>query len=303
MMPYWGLREEAEVVEVERSEELAERVLRRLESTLRSSTVTRVERVEPAPMPSMAALYGVPVYIIGEGYVGQVRRFYHMRTEDGRRRWFFEVSPYIAIYGRRGDMLVPVVVCGFPTHYVARQYEVFLVEERRPFRTVECDEDDIVNLERVVQALDPVLIIDKYGLYRRGVPHNWWSKYVELQEMVRQMQDTVYRLESERSELLTSLRMRETEVQLLREELERLRMQLTKLRAEVGSWYIEYIRLKSEVQMQQEIAEMFETGFNRLRARLREVEETFARAAAPRAERREEAGRGERRGATWERGG
>ncbi|RLE84956.1 MAG: hypothetical protein DRJ67_09690 [Thermoprotei archaeon] len=272
-----------------RYDELVERIARRVEEALASPRIVRVERVEPVAAPNLAVLYGVPVYLIGGGYAGQLRRFYYMR-HDGGRLWVLECARYISIYGRRGDMLVPVVLCGFPTQYAGREYEAYYIEERGPFRTVECDERDIVNLERVERGEDPILIIDRHGLYRRGVPQDWWAKYVELQEMVRHLQETVYDLERDRSELLTNLRMREAEIQVLREEIERLRMQHTKLRAEVGSWYIEYLRLKSEVKVQQEVADLLEEMFRRLAARIRELGALLAGAkeAAPKVEERGE---------------
>jgi len=251
---------------------LAERVIQRyLQATREPGKVIRPERVEPVIMPTYEAVYGVPIYIIGEGYAGQVRRFFYMRGAGGRK-WIFEVSPCIIIYGRKGEIALPVVVMGLPTMYASREFDYYVVEEVRPFRSVECEERDIVNLERVMRAEDPVLVIDKYGLYRRAVPQDYWMKYVELQNMVANLQQTVYDLEHERSELITNLRMRETESAVLREELENLRAQVVKLRSEVTNYYLEYLRLKNEARMQSKIADMLEDMFYRLEARLREFE-------------------------------
>jgi len=281
---------------------LAERILRRFYQSTRAPQQIRIEEIEPVLMPTYEAMYGVPIYIVGEGYVGQLRRFYYVRTASGRK-WIFETSPCIIVYGRRGEITLPVVVMGIPTQYATREFDYYLVEETRPFRSVECDEHDIVNLERVMRAEDPVLIVDKYGLYRKAVPQNYWIKYVELQNMVANLQQTVYDLEHERSELITNLRMRESENSILREEIENLRSQLVKLRAETSNYYLEYLRLKSEVSMQSQIADLLDSLFHRLENRLREIEISFGRRLETREEERgEEVEHEERKGKVWRRG-
>jgi len=269
------------------SEVLVDRILQRFYQSAMSSRQIKVEtdRIEMTT-PALEPLYGVPVYVIGEGYVGQLRRFYYIRGLDDRR-WIIETCPQIIIYGRKGDLIFPVVVMGLPTIYATRKFDYYLIEETRPIRTVECNERDIINLERVMKLEDPVLLIDKYGLYKNRVPQNYWLKYIELQNMVANLQKTVYDLEHDRSELITALQMRESENAVLRDLIENLRNQLTKLRSEVMNYYTEYIRLKQEVRLQSEIADTLESMFSRLESMLHRLE-TMAVRVGRREEKREE---------------
>ena len=255
-------------------ERVAEKIVQKMGESVSETRIHRIEKIEPVHFPSYEAIYGVPIYVIGEGYAGQVRRFFIARTNNGNK-WIFELSPSIIIYGVRSETYIPVVVLGIPTPYALQKFEHYVVDEAMPFRTLECDERDIINLERVLKGEDCILLIDKYELYRRGVGQEYWYKFVEMQNMIANMQEMIYELEHERSELLTNLRMRETEVQVLRDEIEHLRSQLVKLRSEAQQYYLEYLRLKSETKLQGEVSDLFESLFNRLSAFLRTIEKSF----------------------------
>jgi len=256
-----------------------------LSRVLSTSRLVREGEEEEFNIIPIEHLYGVPVYVVGRGVLGQFRRYYTLRDSRGRLKWIIECARQITIYGVRDGIWYPLVVYGLPTVYVLeRRFDYFLVHESPERVTVEVFENDILNLDRVARLQDPILIIDPYRLARDRVPTHYWGKYMELQEMVRQAQEVIYNLESELSETRSMLSIRESEIAYMRRVIDLLRDELAKLRVEVTNYYLEYIRLKNEVRLQTRLAEFFENMFYRLEGRIRSIEERVGRELAGRRE-------------------
>jgi len=200
-------------------------------------------------------LYGALVYVIGEGLRGQYLRHEYF-TRGGERWWAIRVG-YTTTYGvLKGEgVAVPLVVLGLPTHY-AFQYRLEdfseFWKEEVPTGYVEVQESHILNLGPASRGEDPILLIDKYRIWRReGLtsPEEIIAELVERERIIEQLQRTVWEYERHTRELEANARMARAESAKLRELLVELRNRLESLAAQVTGMQLELVRLHEELRV------------------------------------------------------
>jgi len=241
----------------------------------RSYPPPRVRRVPKPRVPSVTFanenLYGVLVYVIGEGVRGQYLRHEYFYREL-ERYWAIELG-WVTLYGRlrreRGELVLPLVVMGLPTRYVFQfrpeDFAEYLLDEVST-GYLEVKESQMINLERCMQGRDPVLIIDKYGIVRQdgfSTPSELIDKIVEQQRVIEQQQRALWEYEKNIHEIEASREMLRAENAKLRELVRDFKSRFQKLAAEVTSMQIELIRLRENLKVQAreiEAAEKTEAG-------------------------------------------
>jgi len=241
----------------------------------RSYPPPRVRRVPKPRVPSVTFanenLYGVLVYVIGEGVRGQYLRHEYFYREL-ERYWAIELG-WVTLYGRlrreRGELVLPLVVMGLPTRYVFQfrpeDFAEYLLDEVST-GYLEVKESQMINLERCMQGRDPVLIIDKYGIVRQdgfSTPSELIDKIVEQQRVIEQQQRALWEYEKNIHEIEASREMLRAENAKLRELVRDFKSRFQKLVAEVTSMQIELIRLRENLKVQAreiEAAEKTEAG-------------------------------------------
>ena len=197
-----------------------------------------VPRVAPVTAP-VESLYGVPIYILGEGFRGQYLRHTYM-TVLNERYWIVEYG-YATIYAEFKGVYYPVVVHGFPTKYLFQigKGARFFIEEV-PIGIVEFKEKDILNLDRVFEGKDAVLVVDKYGIYRARTPSEYIDRMRELHDTIEGLNRAVQKYEEATRDL-------ETQVRILRSENARLKSENELMVSRLERILTEYVALKGEV--------------------------------------------------------
>ena len=99
-------------------------------------------------------LYGVLIYVYGEGVKGQYLRHGYF-DRDGKRYWAIEYG-WVSLYGRTTDgKILPLVMLGVPTRFVfeykPRDFTGFKLEEV-PLGYIECLESQMINIDRVMRV-------------------------------------------------------------------------------------------------------------------------------------------------------
>ncbi|MEM3942530.1 MAG: hypothetical protein QXU97_06155 [Fervidicoccaceae archaeon] len=215
-------------------------------------------------------LYGVPIFVFGEGVRGQYVRHSYVDRE-GVRYWLIEYG-VVNIYGvlsskRFGKgMSLPLVILGLPTHYArmmhVEDFENFLVEEV-VLGYMEVEERRILNLDRVSRGLDPVMIVDLYGIFTSpaSTPSELIDRLVEASRAVEALQRAVWEYEKRAQLMETNLRMAQAEVNALRALLQDLQFRFEKLASENTQIYSELVRLREELKVRgREVAAGTETA-------------------------------------------
>ena len=214
-------------------------------------------------------LYGVPIYIYGEGIKGQYLRHGYFDRE-GERCWGIEYG-WVVLYGKlRDGKIIPVVVLGLPTRFVfeykPRDFVNFILEEI-PIGYLECLERQMLNIDRVMRGEDPVLIIDKYNLLRGDgapVPSEFIDRIMEQQRLIETLQRTVWEYEKAIRDFQTTINMLRSRNAKLQELVRGYEEKLIKLSVEVTGIQQELLRLREEVLVRGAEAENLERSRKRL---------------------------------------
>jgi len=263
---------------------VSERYLLRPEeiATEIARAVGRPQRVRRVPKPAIPRaplanenLYGVLVYVVGEGIRGQYLRHSYFYRE--LERWWAIELGWVTLYGvlreERGGVPVPLVVMGAPTRFVyqfrSEDFREYLLEEV-PTGYLEVREDRLVNLERCMQGRDPVLIVDKYGVMRQdgfSTPSELIDKIVEQQRVIESQQKALWEYEKNVHDLEATMQMLRAENAKLRELVRGFKSRFQKLAAEVTSIQMELIRLREDLKVKAreiEVGEKTEAGLKNI---------------------------------------
>ena len=223
-------------------------------------------------------LYGVLIYIYGEGVKGQYLRHGYF-DRDGKRYWAIEYG-WVSLYGRTTDgKILPLVMLGVPTRFVfeykPRDFTGFKLEEV-PLGYIECLERQMINIDRVMRGEDPVLIIDKYDLLRGNgapVPSEFIDRIIEQQTLIETLQRALSEYEKVINDYKTNIAMLEARNAKLQELIRGYEERLIKLATEVTGIQQELIRLREEVLVRAAEAESLEETRRRLRDLVDELSE------------------------------
>ena len=215
-------------------------------------------------------LYGVLIYIYGEGVKGQYLRHGYF-DRDGRRYWAIEYG-WVSLYGRlRDGKIIPLVMLGVPTRmvfdYKPREFAGFKLEEV-PLGYLECLERQMVNVDRVMRGEDPVLIIDKYDLLRGNgapAPSEFIDRIMEQQTLIETLQRSLWEYEKAINDYKSNIRILEARNAKLQELITGYEERVIKLATEVTGIQQELIRLREEVLVRGAEAESLEGARRRLR--------------------------------------
>ena len=223
-------------------------------------------------------LYGVVIYVYGEGVKGQYLRHGYFDRE-GKRYWAIEYG-WVSVYGRTQDgKILPLVMLGIPTRFVfmykPRDFVGFKLEEI-PLGYMECLETQMINLDRVMRGEDPVLIIDKYDLLRgTPVPTEFMDRIMEQQRLIETLQRTVWEYEKVIDDYKTNIAILEARNAKLQELLRSYEQRAIKLSTEVTSVQQELIRLREEILVLSTEVESLEEARRRLRDLVDEATEVI----------------------------
>lgn len=243
------------------------------------------ERVTSPPRPvaprvtfANEYLYGVLIYVYGEGVKGQYLRHGYIDRE-GKRHWAIEYG-WVSLYGVTKDgIIVPLVVLGVPTRlvfqYKPSDFVNFKLEEV-PMGYLECSETQMINVDRVMRGEDPVLIIDKYNLLRGDgapVPSEFIDRIMEQQQMIETLQKALWEYEKVINDYKTNISILEARNAKLQTLLREYEERLVKLSVEVTSVQNELIRLREEILVRGAEAESLEESRKRLRNLVDELSE------------------------------
>ena len=215
-------------------------------------------------------LYGVVIYVYGEGIRGQYLRHQYIDRE-GRRYWGIEYG-WVSLYGIREDgMILPLTMLGLPTRFVfeykPEEFKDYKIEEI-PLGFLECLEAQMVNIDRVMRGEDAVLIIDKYDLLRVNggpTPSEVMERIIEQQTIIENLQKAVWEYERGINDYKVSLSIAQSRLAKLQELLTSYETKLTRYATEVTSIQQELIRLREEVLIRVTEAEELEKSRNKLR--------------------------------------
>ena len=230
--------------------------------------LTALERPTPPRLLAVNEnLYGVPVYVYGEGFKGQYLRHAYI-DRAGARYWAIETRR-VLIYGELHDgRFVPLVVLGLPTRFVfefkPRDFRRFIREEVAT-GYVECLERQIVNLDRAMRAEDPILVIDKYDLLHSSVPGEFIERVKEQQHLIDTLQRAIWEYEKTLVDYRTNLSMLTARVTKLQELVAWYSDRTAKLMSEVTDVQRDILRLREEVRVRGVESEAFEEAVRRLR--------------------------------------
>jgi len=223
-------------------------------------------------------LYGVLIYVYGEGVKGQYLRHGYL-DRNGKRYWAIEYG-WVSLYGRTTDgKVLPLVMLGVPTRFVfeykPRDFTGFKLEEV-PLGYLECLESQMINVDRVMRGEDPVLIIDKYDLLRGNgapIPSEFIDRIIEQQTLIETLQRTLWEYEKAINDYKTNIAMLEARNAKLQELIRGYEERLIKLATEVTGIQQELIRLREEVLVRGAEAESLEESRRKLRDLIDELSE------------------------------
>jgi hypothetical protein len=245
-----------------------EEIIAEIRKALPTERVTTLPRPE---IPRVTAvnenLYGVPVYVYGEGFRGQYLRHGYI-DRMGVRYWAIETGR-VTIYGElRDGRALPLVVLGQPTHFVyefkPRDFRRFFREEV-PTGYLECQERQIINLDRAMRAEDPVIIVDKYDLLRSATPSEFIERVKEYNSIIEALQRSLWEHEKVLADYRSNVSMLNARVAKLQELLAWSEERVVKLATEVTGIQTELLRLREEIRVRGAEAEAFEETQRRLR--------------------------------------
>ncbi|RLI87895.1 MAG: hypothetical protein DRP01_00750 [Archaeoglobales archaeon] len=226
----------------------------------------RIEELKPPLLiGAYKNLYGVPIYVPERGIIGQYIDHTVFQREE---RWWSIRYGEVIIYGEIERKLYPIIVMGVPTFYLKEYRGVIkrrFVHER-PIGLFECRESDILNLDSVLQAKDPIMIVDKFHVWRSGrIPADFRRMLAERQDIINRLLETVWRQEV----LNRDLRMRNTsleaEVRHYRSLLDEYASRIERLETEITSLHRRLSTLTEEARYQATRAEIFGGTVDRYR--------------------------------------
>jgi hypothetical protein len=212
------------------------------------------------------ALYGIPIIVYGEGFLGQLLRHAYMQVM-GVRYWLIEFG-ITTLYGElKNGSYVPLLVLRMPTTYVFEykpdDFErFFVVEDTKGY--IDVLERQIINLDRVMQVKDPVMVIDRYDLLKDRTPDEFMEKVKEQQELIIRMQRALWEYEKNVGDYRANVVMLQARISKLQEQLMWYQERLTKAVVELQSMQQELVRLRDEVFVRGVEAEALERGRRRL---------------------------------------
>jgi len=216
----------------------------------------RIAEPRRATMPRVVSsneyLYGVPIYVYGEGVKGQYLR-HSFVDREGQRYWLIEYG-WTTVYGETVDgVILPLVVLGMPTRFVFEykpaEFRRFKLEEV-PVGYLECLERQMLNLDRVMRGEDPILIIDRYDLLRdkRGpVPSEFIDRIIEQQKLIETLQKTLWEYEKTITDYRTNIEILRARLAKLQEVLTEYESKLVKLSTEVTGVQKQLVSLREEL--------------------------------------------------------
>jgi len=209
-------------------------------------------------------LFGVPILVYGEGLKGQYLRHWYIDRHDGRY-WGIEYG-VASLYGitHQGEV-VPLVILGLPTNFMLTMKPEDFVEAKLeviPKGYLECHERQLINIDRVMQAKDCILIIDKHDLLRgKGgpVPSELIDRIIEMQSMIEGLKRSLNTYQKYIQDYETTIRMLEDQNRKLQELVNSYGEKMLKLASEVTGFQQELIRLKHEIDVRGKEAEVLDS--------------------------------------------
>ena len=223
-------------------------------------------------------LYGIPIYVIGEGLRGQYLNHYYVEREE--RYWIITYG-WTTLYGVTDEnVIIPLLVLGFPTIYIdliregrIRLTSTFVIE--RELGTIECSEKSIVNLSRVMQQKEAILILDPHNLL--PAPPERYDEIIELHDQIRKLEEALFTYERRIRDYETQNRILSQRNQQLLLLLSEYRDRVTKLATEITSLQHEVQRLRSELSVRVEETETLEEVRRRLTGVIDTLTETITK--------------------------
>jgi len=194
------------------------------------------------PVAMSKALFGLPIIVPGEKpcFKGQYVTHTVYDGEDGSRRWIIKTGLFsiMAVFIERDTRVyypfseLGVLTATAPTilEWIRRGHDdygrrfagYFEVVGNFDVDMVECKEDDILYLDRIMSGELPLIIIDKYNILRSQTPSEFFEEYASLQfayrELVRQKAE--YERRIRRLELQVATR--EAEYRVIKQDLDEL---------------------------------------------------------------------------------
>jgi len=213
-------------------------------------------------------LYGVMIFVYGEGMKGQYLRHQYFERE-GQRYWLIEYG-LVTIYGILPKFPVPIpltilgVLSPLAYRFNPEDFVDFRLEEI-PLDSLECRESDIVNLERVMRGEDPLLIIDKYELLRQRTPDEYLERVMEQQNLIETLQKTLWEYEKNINDYKANFRMMQSRLAKYQELLRNYENKVIRLSTELTNLQSELIKLREETLYRGTEADALEEARKRLR--------------------------------------
>lgn len=224
-------------------------------------------------------LYGLPVFVIGYGgrtiaYVGQYIAHKVLRVRVGNKietRWRI-LTGFVRILAQHKEnrnIIIEVFANGVPSvgvaEYIANRDQYTLIEDRKEEQEIECREEDIVNLTGVMRNEDPVILIDRTGLFR-NMPADIFAKYCELITLYESLQKQLF----EQEQIMSEMRM---EIETTKAENRKLinlyNNAILRIQATAGSlqhWKYEMLKMKELMNFLEKRLEAVKEGKERIQA-------------------------------------
>lgn len=243
-----------------------EDVLRMIRRLIPSDRATFPEaRHYPTTVYANERLFGVPVWDCGEGFKGLYLRHSYYDINPKERVWQIECG-YVIIYGEVDGMYYPLFANGFPTQYLFTfspdVYDGFYAEGMRTMEVVEVKESQILNLDRVMQLKDSILIIDRHGILLKPdmatLPSNIIDQLVEKNNIIEAQARAIWEYQKRIFDYETNVNILRAENIKNYELLSQYSAKFSKLSIEMSNLQKELIRLRDELTVSMKTAESLE---------------------------------------------
>lgn len=251
------------------SEEDVLRIIRRL---IPSDRVVFPEgRGYPTTVYANERLFGVPVWDCSEGLKGMYLRHSYYDISPKERVWQIECGN-VVIWGEVDGTLYPIFANGFPTHYLFSippdSYEAFYADDLRTMEVVEVKESRILNLDRVMQLKDSILIIDRHGILinpeTASLPSNIVDLLAEKNNIIEAQARAIWEYQKRIIDYETNTEVLRAENIKNYELLSQYASKFSKLSIEMTNLQKELIRLRDELTVNMKTAESLEDVKNKL---------------------------------------
>jgi len=213
-------------------------------------------------------LYGVAVYVYGEGIKGQYLRHQYFERE-GQRYWLMELG-LVTIFGILPNLPTPIpltnlgLLSPLAYRFNPEEFVDFRLEEI-PLDSLECREADIVNLDRVMRGEDPILIIDKYDLLRQRTPDEYLERIMEQQNLIETQQKALWEYERVINDYKANFRIMQSRLAKYQELLRNYENKVIRLSTELTNLQTELIKLREEALYRGAEADALEQARSKLR--------------------------------------